>query len=139
MQPAPELESFLQQVYADMSGGDLDEFAQLFERDALGIGTDPAEWWSGDGVLSRAFVTQLREMREMGGLRLVPGNTEACREGTVGWIADRATAYLGDMTIPMRITIVCHQRDGAWKIVQWHVSLGVRNEEALGEELTVAP
>jgi hypothetical protein len=139
MQRAPELEGFLQQIYAGMHDGDLDEFARLFEPDALGIGTDPDEWWTGDGVFSRAFATQLREMREMGGLRFTPGATEACREGTVGWIADRATVYLGDMTIPMRITIVCHQRDGTWKVVQWHASLGVSNEEAIGEELTVAP
>jgi hypothetical protein len=137
MQRAPELEAFLATIYAGMSSGDLDEFARLFERSALGIGTDPSEWWTGDGVFARAFVTQLREMREMGGLALTPGETEAYREGSVGWIADRATAQLGDMTIPMRITVVCHQDGGGWKVVQWHASLGVGNEETIGEELTI--
>jgi hypothetical protein len=39
--------------------------------------------------------------------------------------------------MPSRLTLVCQQEDGAWKVVQWHVSVGVANEELLGRELTV--
>jgi hypothetical protein len=33
--------------------------------------------------------------------------------------------------------MVFHQEQGEWKIVQWHGSIGIPNEEAMGQELTV--
>ena len=79
---------------------------------------------------------QLQEMRAAG-IELVPGEVQAYREGSVGWAADRPTFRLPDgTTLPARLTAVFHREDGAWKMVQSHASFGVRNEEAIGEELT---
>ena len=39
--------------------------------------------------------------------------------------------------IPFRITGVYHQENGEWKVVQWHASIGISNEEAIGQELTL--
>ena len=35
------------------------------------------------------------------------------------------------------LTTVWHQEADDWKLVQWHVSVGVANEEAVSRELTV--
>jgi excisionase family DNA binding protein len=65
-----------------------------------------------------------------------PGPIAAFEEGTVGWLADRGAFVLPDgREAPFRITMVLHREDCAWKIVQEHASIGVRNEEALGVEL----
>ena len=37
----------------------------------------------------------------------------------------------------MRFSGVFHQEDGAWKMVQFHLSIGAMNEESIGEELPV--
>jgi hypothetical protein len=37
--------------------------------------------------------------------------------------------------MPFRVTAVLHKENGEWKMVQGHVSFGVPNEEALGQEL----
>ena len=38
--------------------------------------------------------------------------------------------------IPLRLTMVFHQENSDWKIVQWHISTGVSNEDAVGKALT---
>ncbi len=61
----------------------------------------------------------------------------AYREDMVGWVADQGTSTLPDGSeVPFRLTAVFHQENGDWKLIQEHASLGVSNEEALGEELT---
>ena len=56
----------------------------------------------------------------------------------MGWAAGRPTFHLPDGTeLALRVTAVFRQEDGAWRCVQWHVSIGVGNEEALVQDLTV--
>ena len=72
----------------------------------------------------------------MQGISLVSKNLSAYAEGSVGWIADQAEMVTPDgQTVPFRFTAVCHQEGGAWKIVQAHLSIGVSNEAAIGQDL----
>jgi hypothetical protein len=72
------------------------------------------------------------------GLQIVPGQLQAYREGSVGWVIDRNSSFrIPDGTeIPFRNSAVFLQEDGEWKLVHTHTSIGVRNEELFGEDVT---
>jgi hypothetical protein len=138
MQRNAELAEYLTRLYALFATGDVSLADELLssEADILGVGTDPREWWLGDAFRDAAR-TQPAEMHAAG-LRFEPGEVLACSEGSIGWFADQPTLKLPDGgDVPMRLTGICRQEDGAWKMVQLHLSIGIMNEEALGEELTI--
>ena len=61
---------------------------------------------------------------------------DAYREGSVGWMGDRAAWRLQDGTeVPFRLTAIFHKENGDWKIVQFHTSVGVPNESTVGMAL----
>jgi ketosteroid isomerase-like protein len=123
-------------VYAANAFEDAGAVLPYYSRQegVLVIGTDPNEWWAGFDTLARIYKTQ---WAEMGGVQIKAGGLQAFAEGTVGWVADRATLQALGQEIPVRLTAVFHQEDGEWKIVQHHISIGVPNTEALGKVLTV--
>jgi hypothetical protein len=138
MERSPELRDLTLGVYAALASGDAGFFERLVsrQRGTLGIGTDPGEWWPDREHLVGAFRAQMREMG--GGFPVRPGDPQAYREGSVGWVADQAAFALPDLApLPFRLTMVLHQEGGDWKVVQWHISLGVANEEAVGRDLTI--
>lgn len=139
MKPAPELRQLTLRLYAAIASGDVAALDRFFsdQDEALLIGTDPDEWWTGHATIVRAFRTQMEEMG--GGFPLVAGQPQAYADGNVGWVADRDARFqMPDGTeVPFRLTLVLHREAGTWRIVQQHVSFGLRNEEALGKALTV--
>jgi ketosteroid isomerase-like protein len=135
MDQSAELRDVMTRFYDALSSGDLSFFDRHFSQSETvrGIGTDPDEWWQGADVV-RVWKEQLAAMG--GSMPLVPGDLEAYAEGSVGWVADRAALKLPDGNeVPLRVTVVFHKEDGEWKLVQSHASIGVPNEEAIGEEL----
>jgi ketosteroid isomerase-like protein len=136
MNPSAEIKDAMLRVYAAHASGDASASLRLFSRQegVLAIGTDPNEWWAGFDTIAQVFKAQLPEMG--GKIQVKAGDLHALAEGTVGWAADCPTMQALGQEIPMRVTAVFHQEDGAWKIVQYHVSIGVLNTEALGKELT---
>ena len=102
------------------------------EPGILGVGTDPEEWYEGAEV-RRIFTEQLTAM---GGVSITPGDVRAYQEGPVGWIADRPTFTFTDgATFSVRFTAVARREDGGWKLVQAHTSVGVPNEQVVGQDL----
>jgi hypothetical protein len=101
------------------------------------VGTDPNEWWEGFEAFVEAMRTQAEAMGG-GGLQIVPGQLRAYRQGSVGWTIDRDASFrLPDGTgIPFRNSAVFLEEDGEWKLIHAHTSIGVRNEELLGEDVT---
>jgi hypothetical protein len=138
MERAPELEDVVRRWYAAIAAGE-GAFAEraLSRQDGLlVVGTDPREWWAGYGLAAERFATQIRELG--GQLRVVPGDLQAYQEASVGWAADQPTFTLVDGTVlALRLTAVFRQEESEWRCVQWHISVGVGNEEAVGQELTV--
>lgn len=135
MKKSSELIKPLLSFYEAYTKGDIPFILDLFSRadGALVIGTDPGEWWAGCSTIRRVVKAQ---MEEAGGVAFVPSDPQAYCEGTVGWVADRATFKLPDGTErPVRITAVLHRENDEWKIVQFHGSFGIPNEEAFGQEL----
>ncbi len=136
MERAPELEERTRQLYDAMGRGDADFLRDLVSRadGVTAIATDPEEWWEDYETITRIWGQQLAEA---GGFVLEDANPRAYASGEVGWVADRPTFRLPDGTaLPIRITGVYRREDGAWRLVQWHASIGVSNEEAIGMELT---
>jgi ketosteroid isomerase-like protein len=137
MERSPELEELTLRMYEAFSRGDSAFIEGLMSRreGVLTIGTDPDEWWGDYASLTRALRAQLEELARAS---IVPGAPRAYREGSVGWVADRAKFRLPDgAEVPFRTTAVFHQEAGEWRLVQWHTSLGVPNEQAVGKQLTV--
>ncbi len=138
LQQSSELLEVFQGLYRAFERGDAAAALDLTSREegVLSIGTDPGEWWSDYATLERVYYAQLGEMADLG-MRIERGEPRCYQEGSVGWCADRARFVLPDGTeIPVRMTMVFHQEDGAWKIVQAHASIGVQNTEAVGRDLT---
>jgi hypothetical protein len=103
------------------------------QGDVLMIGTDPNEWWA-----DATTITQTLKAQAQAGIQAVPGELQARREGSVGWVADQGKFVLPDgAEVPFRWTAVFHQEDGTWKLVQGHASIGMPNEEAIGTDLDV--
>ena len=100
----------------------------------VAIGTDAMEWWTGYATITRVFKAQLEEA---GGFQILADTPQAYRDGSIGWVADQPTLKLPDGTkIPFRSTAVFQEEQDGWKIVQWHVSAGVSNEDLIGKALT---
>ena len=138
MQRAPEIEALVRRFYDALAAGDAAFVdGSLSRREGvLGVGTDPREWWDGADRLAKVFKQQLEEMG--GQLRASPGDLRAYREGDVAWFADNPTFRLADGTeLAVRITGVFRRDVGTFRCVQWHASIGVANQEAIGKELTV--
>jgi hypothetical protein len=136
MKPEPDLKSLTSQMYEVLSGGDISFMERyLSQQDGvLAIGTDPNEWWTGYATIINVFKA---EMEKMGGVSLVAGNPQAYSDDSVGWVADQSKFKLPDGTeIPFRLTCVFRKESNVWKLVQWHASIGVRNEDLFGSMFT---
>jgi len=135
MEQSPELKALMLRFYEAVSRGDAAFMERFLSKhgDVLVIGTDPNEWWA-----DPTTITQTLQAQAQAGIQAVAGDLHAYREGSVGWVADRAKFVLPDGTeAPFRWTAVFHQEDGEWKLVQGHASVGVPNEEVLGTDLNV--
>ena len=126
-----EIEQVLRDTLEAMLRSDLDEIGRRTSRDAcvLSIGSDPREW-------AEAYdeITQLvRDSTPEGELGITVGldDVKGFREGTVGWAAGHGYFERESIRVPVRLTAVLHQEDGAWKAVQSHASIGVPNERML--------
>jgi len=118
-----------------MSSGDYSFFEQTFSQQdgVLAIGTDPTEWWSGYETITGVFKAQLKEM---GGFQILADTPLAYRDGSIGWVAGQPTLKLPDGTeMSGRLTAVFQEEQDGWKIVQWHFSFGILNEDVLGDML----
>lgn len=136
MNPSAELKNVVLRLYESMTKGDVSAFERLFSRQSgvIAIGTDPNEWWADYETIVRVHKAQFQEI---GGIQIRAGELNAFVEGTVGWVADRPILRLPNgQEMTFRETTVFHKEDGEWKIVQFHVSIGMPNEEAVGKELT---
>lgn len=136
MEQSTELKELYLRCCEAQSSGDYSFFERHFSQKdgVVAIGTDPTEWWDGYATITRVFKAQLKET---GGFEILAGAPQAYSDGSVGWVAGQPTVKLQDGTeIPVRLTAVFQREQNDWKIVQWHFSMGVSNEDSIGETLT---
>ena len=133
MNPSTELRDLTIQIAQAISEGDVAVLERRTSRHpgTAFLGTDPDEWWTDLASLRQAVMSQ----RE-GGVEVIPGEPLAFQEGPVGWAVDRGLRFrVGEQETPFRLSVVYHQEDGVWKMVHFHSSIGVPNEDAIGVEL----
>ena len=136
MEQSTELKDFYLRIYEALSSGDYSFFERCFSQKdgVLAIGTDPTEWWTGYDTITRVFKAQLKET---GGFQILADDPQAYRDGSIGWVAGQPTLKLPDGTeMPVRLTAVFQKEQNGWKIVQWHFSIGISNEDLFDETLT---
>jgi len=136
MEQSTELKELYLRCCEAQSSGDYSFFERHFSQKdgVVAIGTDPTEWWDGYATITRVFKAQLKET---GGFEILAGTPQAYSDGSVGWVAGQPTVKLQDGTeIPVRLTAVFQREQKDWKIVQWHFSMGISNEDSIGETLT---
>jgi class 3 adenylate cyclase len=108
-----------------------------FEGYAAWIGSDPREWWHGpDGVaVSLAHLEELPPSR----LEIDPADVIAYASGDTGWAVGRAHLWFDSgADFVLRTSGVFVIERGHWRVVHWHNSIGVPNEEAIGVSLTTS-
>ncbi len=132
MNQSTEVGNAVLRLYETMATGDVSAIERIFSRQSgvLAIGSDPDEWWAGHDTIVEAFKVQLQGT---GTRKVEPGDLSAFVEGTVGWAADRRIMRLASgREITVRETMLFHQEDGEWKLVQFHASVAVPNAELAG-------
>jgi len=115
-----ELVAYLGRMYERVNSGDVSAMEEFLstEEGSLGVGTDPREWWAGADAVRAAWSNQIPEMYAAG-IRFEPGEIQAFSEGTVGWFAHQPSVKMPDGgEMAARMTGVCRQEQGAWRIVQ---------------------
>jgi hypothetical protein len=133
---SPEVEGFVRSLHDMLRSGDAAGLAKHFSTaDGVTlIGTDPDELWVGHDTISEIWQAQLGEV---GSIEVEDADPVGYARGDVGWMSDRPTLVVGgEMRVPLRVTAVVERDGGSWKVVQWHASIGVSNEESFGAELT---
>jgi len=133
VEPSREIRDLLLGIYRDLSVGDASLADLISERDGtVSIGTDPDEWIVG-GPESKAVFREA--VPNHAGLHITPGDLRAFVEGTVGWASDNPVYTTEDgSAFPARFTVVFHREGDEWKLVQMHVSIGVRNVDIVGHD-----
>jgi hypothetical protein len=134
MESAPDLRDVVVGSFATFSAGDLDAFLQHLSRQpgTHVLGTDAGEWWDDPAALRQGGTESL-------GLTVLPGQLQAWREGSVGWVVSPDARFRrpDGSEVLVRYTGVYHREDGDWRLVQGHWSIGVPNAEAgLGSSST---
>ncbi len=126
-------------IFRALDLGDADAFSSAMSRSAdfIGIGTDPNEWWVGSAGPESVIRAQLGEAG--GRFPIEADEPIAYESGDLGWSATMAQLKMPEVpAVGTRLTCVFWREDGAWKLVHFHFSIGVANEEALGVELTTS-
>jgi hypothetical protein len=119
------VEQLLVQFYDALREPRKDIAADLFAAgpDALFVGTDPAEWFTGHASISDELGAMLDDT---GGIDLIQTGPRAYRNGPTAWVADQPVFLLPDgAQVPVRVTATACETDGDWRFVQAHLSLGL--------------
>jgi class 3 adenylate cyclase len=136
MEPAPELVVLTQRLWRAIADFNADHCLDAFSRQPGGllIGSADGEWWAGYDTVSAMIRIQFNEMPPVA---MDVEETVAWKEGTVGWVASRATAtFEGMPPFSLRLTLVLREEGAYWRIAQWHSSAPVPNEDVVGVALT---
>lgn len=130
---SPEIESVAGralQAYA----GDFGSLRNLMspDPDLRVLGFDRGEWWKGTAVLDVRQV-QSEESPEFG-VRI--SEVEGFEDGDFGWATVFSTIVSPDGETELRTSMVFRMEAGVWRVIQWHNSIPVPNQQVFGVEIT---
>jgi len=135
MRASPEIESVMRRVLEAWDTRDFETLSNLCVSGSQfrGIGTDAHELWASGEEFVGVRRTQAEELAP---IESVIQSVEAFDDGSVGWAMTLGTIRAPDGDTPIRLSTVFAIEAGAWRIVQWHLSLPTPNVQAFGVELT---
>lgn len=131
MESSSEVNDAYRALLQALSGGDAAAFlARISQQSgALLVGSASEEWFAGPAAIGE-MATGMLPMLQHAGLTFEPGDPQAFREGSVGWVADRLIVRArSGQGQELRATAVFHQEDGQWRLVQYAHSLGVPDDQ----------
>ena len=127
-------ESLIQKMWDSFIDGDIDAFSQTMskDKDMVTFGTDASERWAGWQELEDSVALQFDAFdvisveRKNKSLKISNSGNTAWFSETVDWefLSNGKTEEVKDI----RYTGVMEYRDGEWKIVQFHCSVGVAGQ-----------
>ena len=137
---SPEVESVAQRTLV----------AYVFDPDALRnlmssdlglrvLGFDRGEWWSGPEEFMSVRETRMREVGVADQLErsdFSVDEVEGFQEGEFGWATMFSTLVTPEAETQLRHTAVLRLEAGVWRVIQWHNSVPVANEQVYGVDLT---
>ena len=137
IRPSPEIESVMRRVWSAWHESDMAVISNLFvdSPSFLGIGSDSEEWWLGSADFLRVRQMQFEEMPDYD---IDIHEVLAYEDGGFGWAGLLMTMKTAVMTSKLRTTAVLRLEGGTWRIVQWHNSLPIPNEQMFGVGLTTS-
>lgn len=132
---SPEIEAVARRVIATWDQGDAEVMSNLFSSsaDLRVLGFDAGEQWRGADEFLKVFTAQMDEMPDWS---LKTHSVEAFEDDSFGWATLKSTLVTPEGETPIRHSGVFRLVGGAWKVVQWHNSIPVPNEQVFGVELT---
>ena len=132
--PNDELSILVRDWYYAASEGMAEEFLRYFLQDEATtyFGTDPEEQWYGFEQIRANFE---ENFRTYGKWTIMSKNLLVHSFGEMAFFSDEVelAARFGDSSIaePARMTGALVRKDGKWKIIQAHFSIGVANHDLL--------
>lgn len=132
---SPEIEAVARRILATWNKRDVETMSNLFSSNAdlRVLGFDADEQWRGPDEFLKVFVTQSGEMPDWS---IHVHQAEAFEDGSFGWAILHSTIVTPETEAPMRHTAVFNLEGGAWRVLQWHNSLPVPNQQVFGVDLT---
>jgi class 3 adenylate cyclase len=139
--PSEEVRAVFRRFFDALADGDAEALRNLVSSDPcmVAIGTDPNEWWVGANEALRIWQAQ---QLESGGWKLGTSEIDAWELGLLGWASCRAQIFVrrGQADpYDVRATGVFLLDSGQWRLIQWHHSTGVTNEDLYHLSLTTSP
>jgi adenylate cyclase len=133
--PSAEIESVMRRLVSLYGTSDVEALSNLFSSDASlrVLGTSPGEWWLGQDEVLRVRHVQGGEML---GYVLEIEKVEAFEDGPFGWATCFFTLVTSEGRMPLRSTAVFRLEAGAWRVVHYHNSVPVPNQQIFGVDLT---
>jgi class 3 adenylate cyclase len=97
------------------------------------VGFAPDEWWSGPDEFLKVRQTQIGEIQS---IRVQVEKVDAFEDGGFGWASISTTVVTSEVKTAMRHIAVLRLEAGAWKVILWHNSVPVPNNQIFGVDLT---
>jgi ketosteroid isomerase-like protein len=132
--PKDELSLQIREWYYAASEGQVERFLDFFlkEEETVYFGTDPHELWYGYEQIRQNFE---ENFKTYGKWSIMSKNLQVFQAGEVAVFTDEvelaARFKESSFAEDARMSGVLIRRDGKWKIIQAHFSLGVPNSELL--------
>ena len=132
--PTDELSLLIRDWYYSASEGHMEKFLDFFLKDerTTYFGTDPSELWYGYDQIRSNMEENFKHYKKW---TIMSKNLVLHQFGDVAVFTDdvELSAHFQDtgMVEDARMTGVLIRKDGQWKIIQAHFSLGTPNSELL--------